>query len=171
MKLIGYLTVCALIAQAFAIEAVNVTTISIEDLVSKGCNGGKGTWTEVPNGMGFSCDKPAWTRPHHIFTSELNLKGSKGSYTVNKSPTSFYSVPGANLQYRYGGCVDSSWGTFRCAFYNYQKSIEEVVKLPEICTADGVFCFQVPSDVCKFSFGNQKWERICPNLRSIEFNQ
>ena len=138
-----------------------------EHLQSK-CIGGKGNITESEDGEIFvSCNVQPLPSQHHFETS-LYVKTDEGTYSVIGGGDSF-SVQGSVESYRYGGCVSSVYGTYRCVIYKELPSIDAVVDEPKRCDPHGDFCFDIFSDVCQFYFANKVWERICPNLRVISF--
>ncbi|KAI8975214.1 hypothetical protein BDF20DRAFT_877463 [Mycotypha africana] len=105
----------------------------------------------------------------HKFYTDLYVQTDEGTFQVNVSDDGF-SVGGKINSLRYGGCVESSWGTHRCMIYPTQTSIQKVINLAKRCDPNGEFCFDIYSDVCIFDFANKSWERACPNLKVISFN-
>ena len=168
------LTLVAL-AQGLVVKNENVTKVASDadefkaHLLSK-CHNGKGIITEGKSGeIYLECDTTGAPKAsQHKFETSLYVKTNEGTFSISVGGNGF-SVGGKVEKYRYGGCVSSAWGTYRCMMYGEKSSIQSVINEPKRCDPNGDFCFDIYSDVCQFFFANKSWERICPNLRVISF--
>ncbi|KAF9437643.1 hypothetical protein BGZ76_011825 [Entomortierella beljakovae] len=183
-----FLTLFLLLAVLLSIDAApfNQTKPSKSDIAKlresdvanyyfKDCVSGTTKTIELDNGaIEYSCEKVhkkdgiSTFSSGHTFGTNLFVWTNSGSVGVSVGGNGA-SIGGTVYQYRYGGYVDSAWGTSRAVVYPWANSMDEVDKFGKLWTGDQVFWFDSYNWVCQFGFSNEVIERSCPLLMVIKF--
>ncbi|KAG0227982.1 hypothetical protein BGW42_002484 [Actinomortierella wolfii] len=105
----------------------------------------------------------------HHFSTQLYVRINENSIHVPSGGSAAGYVSTAS-GFTFVGYLASDWGAQRAVLYPERKTIDEVVNLGRDCSSDGVFCFDVIGQVCKFYYANRVWDASCPLLKVINIS-